>query len=256
MNIVSYNVNGIRAALKKGLIEWLNEFPVDILCVQETKATENDIDLSLFTSLGYHVNWFAAQKKGYSGVAIFSKIKPDKVIKGNGYEMSDAEGRVIRVDIGELSIVNAYFPSRTSGEERQTYKYQWLDEFSTYLKELKKERPHIIVAGDYNIAHTEIDIHDPKGNKKSSGFLPEERAWMDQLLAQEWVDSFRYKHPDTLGAYSWWSQRFPSVRLQNKGWRIDYLCATNGLMNRIKDAAILPLVKHSDHCPIVLTLHS
>ncbi len=254
MNIVSYNVNGIRAALKKGLIEWLTEYPVDILCVQETKATENDIDLSIFTSMGYHVSWFAAQKKGYSGVAVFSKMKPDKVVKGSGYEMSDAEGRVIRVDFGELSIVNAYFPSGTSGEERQTYKYQWLDEFNAYLKELKKERTEIIVAGDYNIAHTEIDIHDPKGNKKSSGFLPEERLWMDQLLAKDWVDSFRIKNPTTLGAYSWWSQRFPSVRLQNKGWRIDYLCTTTSLLNRIQDATILPLVKHSDHCPIVVTL--
>jgi exodeoxyribonuclease-3 len=254
MNIVSYNVNGIRAAIKKGLIDWLKEYPVDILCIQETKATENDIDLSLFTSLGYHVSWFAAQKKGYSGVAIFSKIKPDKIVKGNGYEMSDAEGRVIRVDIGELSIINAYFPSGTSGEERQTYKYQWLAEFDTYLKKLKKQRTQIIVAGDYNIAHTEMDIHDPKGNKKSSGFLPEEREWMDQLLAKDWIDSFRYKNPTATGAYSWWSQRFPSVRLQNKGWRIDYLCATANLADRIQDATILPLVKHSDHCPIVITL--
>jgi exodeoxyribonuclease-3 len=254
MRIVSYNVNGIRAAIKKGLIEWLTTYPVDILCVQETKAASTDIDLSLFTDLGYHVSWFPAVKKGYSGVAVFSKEAPSLVVQGSGHEMSDAEGRVIRVDFGAFTIVNAYFPSGTSGDLRQTYKYQWLDEFHTWVENLRKERPNIIVAGDYNIAHKEIDIHDPKGNKKSSGFLPEERAWMDQLLEKNWVDSFRQVHQDTVGAYSWWSQRFPSVRLQNKGWRIDYLCTTKAMASKIKDAFILPEVKHSDHCPIVLEL--
>lgn len=254
MRIVSYNVNGIRAAIKKGLIDWLKEYPVDVLCVQETKATPEDIDLSLFTELGYHVSWYPAQKKGYSGVAVFSKKKPSQIVCGNGNEMSDYEGRVIRVDIGELTIVNAYFPSGTSGDERQGYKYQWLDEFFIWMEALRKQRPNIILAGDYNIAHCEIDIHDPKGNKKSSGFLPEERAWMDQFMAAGWIDSFRHKNPTETGAYSWWSQRFPSVRLNNKGWRIDYLCATKALESKIKDATILPMVKHSDHCPIVVEL--
>jgi exodeoxyribonuclease-3 len=254
MQIISYNVNGIRAAIKKGLIEWLQEVNIDVFCVQETKASPDDIDISIFTSLGYHVAWYPAQKKGYSGVAIFSKKKPDNIVYGNGYEMSDAEGRVVRVDIGNLTIVNAYFPSGTSGDERQTYKYQWLNEFYEYIQALKKERPEIIVAGDYNIAHKEIDIHDPKGNKKSSGFLPEERAWMDQFLANGWVDSFRKVHPENTGAYSWWSQRFPSVRANNKGWRIDYLCTTEALSKKIKNANILPDVKHSDHCPILVEL--
>jgi exodeoxyribonuclease-3 len=254
MRIVSYNVNGIRAAIKKGLIEWLTEYPVDILCIQETKATPEDIDLTLFTSLGYHVAWYPAQKKGYSGVAVFSKQQPTQIIYGNGHTMSDSEGRVIRVDFGDLTIINAYFPSGTSGEERQTYKYQWLAELFKWIEALRKERPNIVLAGDYNIAHKEIDIHDPKGNKKSSGFLPEERAWMDSFLAAGWIDSFRSKHPDEIGAYSWWSQRFPTVRLQNKGWRIDYLCTTDTLQDLIKDAFILPLAKHSDHCPIVLEL--
>jgi exodeoxyribonuclease-3 len=254
MRIVSYNVNGIRAAIKKGLIEWLTEYPIDIFCVQETKATENDIDLSLFTDLGYHVCWFSAQKKGYSGVAVFSKTKPDLVQTGNGFAMSDFEGRVIRVDIGDLTIVNAYFPSGSSGDERQTYKYQWLKEFESYIKKLQKKRPKIILAGDYNIAHQEIDIHDPKGNKKSSGFLPEERAWMDSFLKNGWIDSYRKINPTTTGGYSWWTQRFPSVRLQNKGWRIDYLCTTEALASSIKAATILPMVKHSDHCPIVIEL--
>jgi len=254
MRIVSYNVNGIRAAIKKGLIDWLKEYEVDVFCVQETKATPDDIDLKLFTALGYHVAWYPAQKKGYSGVAVFSKKKPTHVTYGNGYEMSDNEGRVIRVDIGDLTIVNAYFPSGTSGDERQGYKYQWLDEFFVWIEALKKERPNIILAGDYNIAHCEMDIHDPKGNKKSSGFLPEERAWMDQFLGAGWIDSFRHKNPTATGAYSWWSQRFPSVRLNNKGWRIDYLCTTLALEKQIKNASILPLVKHSDHCPIVIEL--
>ena len=254
MRIVSYNVNGIRAAIKKGLIDWLSENSVDVLCIQETKASPSDIDLSMFTSLGYHVAWYPAQKKGYSGVAIFSKKKPDQILYGNGHEMSDAEGRVVRIDIGKLTIINAYFPSGTSGEERQTYKYQWLNEFYHYIQALKEERPEIVVAGDYNIAHTEIDIHDPKGNKKSSGFLPEERAWMDQFLQSGWVDSFRKIHPTQTGAYSWWSQRFPSVRLNNKGWRIDYLCTTEKLSKKITHAEILPEVKHSDHCPIVVDL--
>lgn len=254
MRIVSYNVNGIRAAIKKGLVDWLTAYPVDVFCVQETKAAPGDIDLNLFTSLGYHVAWYPAQKKGYSGVAIFSKKKPTEIFYGNGHTMSDSEGRVVRVDIGELTIVNAYFPSGTSGEERQAYKYQWLDEFYKWIQVLKKERPKLIVLGDYNIAHKEIDIHDPKGNKKSSGFLPEERAWMDQFLANGWVDSFREKHPNETGAYSWWSQRFPTVRLQNKGWRIDYICTTETLAPSIKSATILPMVKHSDHCPIVLEL--
>ncbi len=255
MRIVSYNVNGIRAAIKKGLIDWLKSYPIDVLCVQETKATADDIDLNLFTELGYQVAWYPAQKKGYSGVAIFSKKKPSQVVYGNGFEMSDYEGRVIRIDIDDLTIVNTYFPSGTSGDERQNYKYQWLAEFYSWIEALKKDRPNIIVAGDYNIAHGDIDIHDPKGNKKSSGFLPAEKQWMDQFMAAGWVDSFRHINPNTTGAYSWWSQRFPSVRLNNKGWRIDYLCTTNELKNKIKSASILPMVKHSDHCPIVLELN-
>lgn len=250
MRIISYNVNGIRAALKKGFAEWLATNPADIICLQETKANKEDVDVAAIEKLGYQTFWHSAQKKGYSGVAIFTKIKPDQVLYGNGIEQSDAEGRVIRADFGDITLINAYFPSGTSGDERQTYKYQWLDEFFEYVQQLRKTRKKLIVTGDYNIAHTEIDIHDPKGNKKSSGFLPEERAWMDQFLAAKWVDSFRQLHPGVTGAYSWWSQRFPSVRLQNKGWRIDYISITDTLQPQLKAAAIYPDVKHSDHCPI------
>src|SRR6478609_5160461 len=250
MRIISYNVNGIRAAINKGFLDWLKTNPADIICLQETKATKDDVDYSKIEELGYQTYWFSAQKKGYSGVAIFTKIKPDKIEYGHKLEQSDFEGRVIRADFGNITLINAYYPSGTSGDERQTYKYQWLDEFFDYLQTMRKKRPNLVVVGDYNIAHTEIDIHDPKGNKKSSGFLPEERAWMDKFLQHDWIDTFRQKNPAATGAYSWWSQRFPTVRAQNKGWRIDYICITKPLSAQLKDACIYPDVKHSDHCPI------
>lgn len=165
MRIISYNVNGIRAAIKKGFADWLVSNPADIICLQESKATIDDIDHAHFEKAGYTSYWFSAQKKGYSGVVILSKTKADKVFYGNEIEQSDFEGRVIRADFGKISIVNAYFPSGTSGDLRQQYKYQWLNEFNAYLEELKKKRKQLIVVGDYNIAHEAIDIHDPKGNK-------------------------------------------------------------------------------------------
>ena len=254
MKIISYNTNGIRAAMKKGFIDWLQTHPADIICVQETKANKDDVEYKLIEDLGYNSYWFSAQKKGYSGVAVFTKLQPDYIEFGNKIEQSDFEGRVIRLDFGKRTLINAYFPSGTSGDERQTYKYQWLDEFLDYINTLKKTRPQLIITGDYNIAHTAIDIHDPKGNKNSSGFLPEEREWMDKVLSSGFVDTFRYMHPEATGAYSWWSQRFPSVRLQNKGWRIDYISVTENLKNKIVDARIYPDVKHSDHCPIYVEL--
>jgi exodeoxyribonuclease-3 len=175
-------------------------------------------------------------------------------VYGTNIEQSDFEGRVIRADFGDISIVNAYFPSGTSGDERQNYKYQWLTEFENYLAALRKKRPQLIVVGDYNIAHEEIDIHDPKGNKKSSGFLPEERSWMSQFLESGWIDTYRHLNPAVVGGYTWWSQRFPSVRLQNKGWRIDYIAVTASLSSTLKSASIFPDVKHSDHCPIFVEL--
>lgn len=253
MRIISYNVNGIRAAVKKGFIDWLKTDPADIICLQETKATKEDVDHQLFQSLGYHDFWFSAQKKGYSGVAVFSKIKPDHIETGNGHSASDDEGRVIQLDFGDIRLINAYFPSGTSGDERQDFKYVWLKEMQTYLNKLKKKYPKLILCGDYNIAHQEIDIHDPKGNKKSSGFLPEEREWMTKFYESGWVDTFRVFHPEP-HRYSWWSQRFPSVRLNNKGWRIDYINVTEPLRKQLKDAEIYPDVKHSDHCPVYLEI--
>lgn len=253
MRILSYNVNGIRAAMNKGLIDWLKTDPADIICLQETKAHRDNVDHKQFTNLDYYDYWFSAQKKGYSGVAVFTKIKPDNVVYGTGHQVSDDEGRVIQLDFGDIRLINAYFPSGTSGDERQTYKYQWLDEMYIYLEELRKKHPKLILCGDYNIAHKEIDIHDPKGNKKSSGFLPEERAWMDKFIDSGWVDTFRELHPEP-HRYSWWSQRFPSVRAQNKGWRIDYINATAPLRERLQSADIYHDVLHSDHCPVYLEL--
>lgn len=253
MRIISYNVNGIRAAVKKGFFDWLKTNPADVICLQETKATQHDVDVKQLEALGFHHYWFSAQKKGYSGVAIFSKTKPDAVFYGQENEASDFEGRVIQADFGGVRLINAYFPSGTSGDERQQFKYQWLAAFEDYLQNLRKKTPAIIVVGDYNIAHNEIDIHDPKGNKNSSGFLPEERDWMTQFLAKGWVDTFRVIHTEP-HRYSWWSQRFPSVRLNNKGWRIDYIAVTDVLKSKIKDAEIYPDVKHSDHCPVYVDL--
>jgi len=196
MRIISYNVNGIRAAIKKGFFDWLKTNPADIICLQETKATQHDVDVKQLEALGYYHCWFSAQKKGYSGVAIFSKQKPTAVALGHNNKQSDEEGRVIQADFGDIRIINAYFPSGTSGEERQEYKYQWLKEFEEYISNLRKEKSKLVLLGDYNIAHEEIDIHDPKGNKKSSGFLPEERKWMTDFLSNGWVDTFRHLHKD------------------------------------------------------------
>ena len=177
--------------MQKGFVQWLKTNPADVICVQETKALKENVHHQLITDLGYQDYWFSARKKGYSGVAVFTKITPDHVEYGNGHGPSDEEGRVIQLDFGNIRLINAYFPSGTSGGERQEFKYQWLDEFSAYLKKLRKKHSHLILCGDYNIAHQEIDIHDPKGNKNSSGFLPAERAWMDQFFASGWVDCFQ-----------------------------------------------------------------
>lgn len=253
LRIISYNVNGLRAAMNKGLLEWLETDPADIICLQETKALKDNVNHKAFADLGFHDYWFSAQKKGYSGVAVFTKILPDKVIYGTGHKVSDDEGRVLQLDFGDMRLINAYFPSGTSGDERQGFKYQWLEEFLSYLENLRKTHPKLILCGDYNIAHKEVDIHDPKGNKNNSGFLPEERAWMDKFIGGGWIDTFRHFHEEP-HQYSWWSQRFPSVRLQNKGWRIDYINVTDPLKGNLLKAEIYPDVKQSDHCPIYLEL--
>ncbi len=248
--IISYNVNGIRAALTKGFDTWIDETKADVICLQEIKANPDQLDLSIFEKRGYHHFWYPARKKGYSGVAILSKEKPDNIVYGSGIKESDDEGRVIRADFGDVSVLSIYAPSGSSGDERQDFKMLWLASFQTYLNKLKKERPHLILAGDFNICHKAIDIHNPVSNANSSGFLPEERAWMDQFLEQGYVDSFRHfnKEPHQ---YTWWSFRANS-RNKNLGWRIDYQFATSSLEKQLKRSVLLPEARHSDHCPVLL----
>ncbi|MFK7935791.1 MAG: exodeoxyribonuclease III [Saprospiraceae bacterium] len=250
--IVSYNVNGIRAAIKKGWLEWLKAGDFDIVCVQETKARPEQVDLNLFAELGYQSYWFSAQKKGYSGVATFSKVAPDNIVKGCQIEKFDNEGRVLRTDFGDLTVLNCYFPSGTSGDERQAMKIDFLDDIYAYAHELRKERPNLIVLGDYNIAHNEIDLHNPKRNKKTTGFLPEERAWMSKWFNSGFTDAFRAQHPEQV-QYSWWSYR-AGARGKNKGWRLDYQSVSDALVGKIVDAYQLTDAVHSDHCPVYLEL--
>lgn len=253
MKIVSYNVNGIRSAITKGLIDWLKGENFDIVCFQELKAAEESIPTELFKDMGYHTYWYPAQKKGYSGVGVISRIEPISVTFGNEYEQSNQEGRVIKLEFENFILVNAYFPSGSSGDLRQVYKYQWLDEFYLYVEQLKTQGKPIIVTGDYNICHKEIDIHNPKSNKDTSGFLPEERAWMDKWFNNGLVDTFRCKCADP-HHYSWWSFR-ANARANNKGWRIDYISVSKAIEAQIIDAKIFPEVKHSDHCPVYLDIN-
>lgn len=250
--IISYNLNGLRSALNKGFAEWLGEHHFDIVCVQETKAQRDQVDHDSLEKLGYHDYWYAAEKKGYSGVATFTKQQPDRVVEGCGMPKYDAEGRILRTDFGDWTLLNCYFPSGTTGEVRQAFKMEFLDDFFNWVQELRKERPKLIVVGDYNIAHNEIDIHDPKGNKKSSGFLPEERAWMTKWFSNDFTDSFRYLNPEKV-EYSWWSFR-ANARANNKGWRIDYQSVTDNLQDKLLQSYHIGDAKHSDHCPVFLEI--
>ncbi|MCB0521254.1 MAG: exodeoxyribonuclease III [Lewinellaceae bacterium] len=248
LTIISYNVNGIRAAMGKSLFDWVAGHDADIVCLQETKAQPEQVDFAPIDALGYKHYWHSAEKKGYSGVATFSKREPDKVVVGCGMEKYDREGRILRTDFGDWSLLNCYFPSGTSGEERQAFKYEFLDDFFNWINELKKERPKLIIVGDYNIAHTENDIHSPKTNQQSSGFLPEERAWMTKWFSHGFTDAFRQVHPEKV-EYSWWSFR-ANARANNKGWRIDYQSVTDNLKDKVLDVRHVGEAVHSDHCPV------
>jgi len=252
MRIVTYNVNGLRSALSKGLVEWIQATQPDLLCLQEIKSQADQLDLDLFRQLGYEPYLFPAQKKGYSGVAILSKHQPDRIIEGMGMEAYDFEGRTIRLDFGDWTIINTYFPSGSSGEERQAFKMQFLADYQEFINELRKERPQLIICGDYNICHRAIDIHNPVSNAKSSGFLLEERAWMESFLNSGFVDSFRHLNKDP-HHYTWWSYR-AGARGKNLGWRIDYACITGNLQDKLQRAVILPEAKHSDHCPVLIEI--
>ena len=252
MRIITYNVNGIRAAVQKGFLEWLRATDPDVICIQETKAQPEQTPVFELAELGYRPYIFSAKKKGYSGVAIISKTEPDHVEYGMGIEKYDHEGRMIMADFGDVSVMSVYHPSGTSGEHRQSYKMEWLDDFTNYINDLKSRRPNLILSGDFNICHRPIDIHDPIGNARNSGFLPEERAWLTGFLDSGFIDTFRYFNQQPHN-YTWWSYRM-NARERNLGWRIDYNMVTESLEGRLKRALILPQAKHSDHCPVVLEM--
>src|SRR5690606_14352474 len=253
MKIITYNVNGIRAALKKGWIDWLKIANPDVICLQEIKANLEQVpEILLIEDLGYEHYWYPAQKKGYSGTAIFTKKTPKHVEYGCGFEDYDFEGRAIRLDFDEASVMSVYIPSGTTGDIRQDFKYKFLDDFQNDSNELLKEKEKLVICGDYNICHRPIDIHNPKSNANSSGFLPAEREWMEQFINSGYVDSFRHLNADP-HHYTWWSYR-AGARAKNLGWRIDYNMVSNALKDNIKGAKIWTDAVHSDHCPVELIL--
>ena len=252
MKIITYNVNGLRAAASKGLPNWLEQESPDVLCLQETKLQPNQYPASEFEALGYKAYLFSAEKKGYSGVAILTRREPDHVEYGMGLEEYDREGRFIRADFGDLSVVSVYHPSGTSGDERQDFKMIWLEAFQKYVNQLRKERPKLILCGDYNICHEPIDIHDPVRNATNSGFLPEEREWMTRFLADGYIDTFRHLYPQKQ-EYTWWSYR-TRARERNVGWRLDYFFVNREFMDHVESSYILNDVMGSDHAPVGLDL--
>jgi exodeoxyribonuclease-3 len=252
MKIISYNVNGIRAAISKGFLEWLQQADPDVICLQEIKATPDKIPTLDIELAGYPYHyWFPAEKKGYSGVAILSKTKPNNVVFGTGISHMDFEGRNLRVDFDNFSVMSLYLPSGTNSD-RLGHKFMYMDDFQSYINTLKQEIPNLIICGDYNICHEAIDIHDPIRNKTVSGFLPEERAWLDSFINSGFIDSFRALNKEPHN-YTWWSYR-AGARATNKGWRIDYCLVSETLKSNITRALILSEAKHSDHCPTLVEI--
>ncbi len=255
MKIISYNVNGIRAAVRKGFVEWLAAANPDVICLQEIKASPDQLDLSLFENIGYKYHyWYPAQKKGYSGVAILSKHEPLNVQYGTGIDYMDLEGRNIRADFEGFSVMSLYLPSGTN-LNRLEHKLQYMADFQGYITKLRETIPNLIICGDYNICHKAIDIHDPVRLKNTSGFLPVERDWIDGFMKTGFIDTFRHFNKEASDQYSWWSYR-ANARANNKGWRIDYNLASKPLEQNLKRAVILQDAMHSDHCPVLLELES
>ncbi|MFN3315590.1 MAG: exodeoxyribonuclease III [Raineya sp.] len=250
MKIISYNVNGIRAAIRKGFVEWLEATQADIVCLQEIKVDALNFPYVLFENLGYKCIIFSAQKAGYSGTAILTKHSPKEIIKGCGIELYDYEGRVLQAVFENFTLLSVYFPSGSSGEERQTIKIHFLEDFYRWIESKKAE--NLIICGDFNICHQAIDIHNPKANANSTGFLPEERAWFSDFLNLGFIDTFRHlcKEPHH---YTWWSSR-SGARSKNLGWRIDYQIISKDLSEHLEKAYILSEAYHSDHCPVAIVL--
>ncbi|EAP87441.1 exodeoxyribonuclease III [Croceibacter atlanticus] len=252
MKIVSYNVNGIRAAMRKDLISWLSQTDADVVCLQEIKANPDQFDETEFHDIGYkYCYWYPAQKKGYSGVALLCKTKPNHVEYGTGIATMDFEGRNIRADFNDVSVMSMYLPSGTNSA-RLDFKLNYMDEFLEYSKNLRHSIPNLVVCGDYNICHKPEDIHDPVRLKNVSGFLPVERDWLTKFIDSGFIDSFRVFN-DQPENYTWWSYR-ANARANNKGWRLDYLMVTPPLQEKLKRSVILKDAVHSDHCPVLLEL--
>jgi len=253
VKLISWNVNGIRAAMRKGFCEWLQKEQPDIIGLQEVKAQWDQVQDQFDGQNGYKIIWNAAERKGYSGVAAFSKLQPEAVRNGFGIKEFDSEGRIVELEFPQFTFINVYFPNGQRDLGRLKYKLDFYDATLDYCQKLRSQGKKLIICGDYNTAHTEIDLKNPKENEKTSGFLPEERAWIDKFIGHGYVDIFRQKHPDEAGHYSWWTYRF-NARARNIGWRIDYFFITQDLVESVVDASILPDVDGSDHCPIVLEL--
>ncbi len=251
MRIISVNTNGIRAAARKGFFDWLKKVDADVVCIQETKAQEGQLTDPVFSPEGYHVFYHDAQKKGYSGVAIYSKKKPNNVQFGIGWEDMDSEGRYLQADFDNISVISLYMPSGSSKEERQDFKYDLMYRMTPKLKEMLTHDREYIICGDWNIAHKVIDIKNAKANEKNSGFLPEERAWMDELIDElGWVDAFRVVNKEP-HQYTWWSNRGQAWK-NNTGWRIDYQMITPGLKDKVKSTEIYKDERFSDHAPLII----
>ena len=250
IKLVSWNVNGIRACVQKGFLEFFKEIDADIFCIQESKMQEGQLDLELD---GYHQYWNYAEKKGYSGTAIFTKQEPISVSYGIGVEEHDKEGRVITLEFEDFYMITVYTPNSQNELARLPYRMTWEDAFLAYLKKLEETKP-VVFCGDLNVAHKEIDLKNPKTNRKNAGFTDEEREKFSVLLENGFVDTFRYFYPDQEEIYSWWSYRF-SARAKNAGWRIDYFCVSDCLKDRLVDAKILTEIMGSDHCPVLLEMN-
>lgn len=253
MKIISYNVNGIRAAIRKGITNWIKIVNPDIICFQEIKASIVQINTEIFQDMGYYHYWFPAEKLGYSGVGILSKIKPINIVYGIGINEIDQEGRIIRLDFQKYSIINIYIPSGSDMNKRLAFKLKFMDIFFMYIQNIKNKYPNLIISGDYNISHQNIDIHDPINNKNLSGFLNIERNWMTKFIKSGFIDTFRYLFKE-VRSYTWWNYRYQS-RMKNNGWRIDYHIISKCMLKTLENSMILSDINHSDHCPILLEMN-
>ena len=252
MKIITYNVNGIRSAIKKGLFDWLEDHDYDVICLQETKAHSGNVPVLLLNSIGYHHCWHSAKRKGYSGVATFSKMKPRHVELGMGLDKYDVEGRVIRTDFENMTIINVYIPNGSASQTRHNFKLEFLEDFTQWVKEIRREKAQVIVAGDFNIARSPLDIPQHLANTGASGFHPNERQWFQQWLEDGFIDSFRDQNPNGQ-SFTWWPPNNPT-RTDRDAWRIDYQLISEPLQTSIRNASHLKNIFHSDHCPVLLEI--